>query len=130
MFKVLISTDSRYPVNRNVIRRAIADVLTTNKIITPVEVSVSVVGGRKMRELSEKYLGDKEMHEVLSFPLEDVATRGGFVNLPDDVLRLGDIVLCWPQILELASQEDKLVDDEVYFLTNHATLHLLGKHHD
>jgi probable rRNA maturation factor len=130
MVNVLISTDTRYPVNRKIIRKAVADAFKKHRIeAIDGEVSVSVVGERKMKGLSAKYLGDDNKHEVLAFALEEVFEDGGFINPPDEVLRLGDVVLCWPQVLEAASREDVMVDDEVYFLTAHAVDHLLGQHH-
>ncbi|MBI2326990.1 rRNA maturation RNAse YbeY, partial [Candidatus Curtissbacteria bacterium] len=115
MVKVLIHTDTRYPVNRKIIRRAVGDVFAKHKIVqTDAEVSVAVVGERKMKDLSGKYLTDGKKHEILTFALEDASdVRGGFVNPPDEVLRLGDVVLCWPEVLQLAAKEDVLVDDEV-----------------
>lgn len=128
---VLIHTDTRYPVNRKIIRKAVVDVFAKNKINSDAEVSVAVVGERKMKVLTGKYLSDGKNHEILTFALEDASeVRGGFVNPPDEVLRLGDVVLCWPEVLQLAAKEDILVDDEVYFLTAHGVEHLLGKHHE
>lgn len=84
-----------------------------------------------MRELSKKYLQDDLDHEVLAFPYEDLTQMTkGFINPPDEFLRLGDIVLCWPELVILAAGDDIMVEDEVYMLTAHATEHLLGKHHE
>lgn len=132
MITVGIRTDSRYPVNRKIIRRAVVDTIAKHTIGSiDVEVSVVVVGARKMDELSKAFLKDQEEHEVLSFPLEE--SKGGergFVNPPDGILRLGDIVLCWPRVLLAAAIDGVMVDDEVFLLTAHSTEHLLGKHHD
>jgi rRNA maturation RNase YbeY len=137
MVTVLIHTDTRYPVNRKIIRRAVSDTLKKNKVEDiDAEVSVAVVGGRKMGELSSHYFGDGQKHAVLTFALEEVDNVGnkgdkvGFVNPPDGVLRLGDVVLCWPYVLEEAGKDDILVDEEVYFLTYHGVEHLLGEHHE
>ena len=131
MIKILIHTDTRYPVNRKIIRKAVFDVFAKNKITGDAEVSVAVVGERKMKDLSGKYLSDSKNHEVLTFALEDITNaKGGFINPPDEILRLGDVVLCWPQVLSLAAKDDVLVDDEVYFLASHGAEHLLGKHHE
>jgi len=133
MVNVIIHTDTRYPVNRRVIRKAVLDTFSEFKISGgDLEVSVAVVGSRKMKELSLKFLKDRETHEVLAFAQEEISQSevGGFVNPPDNILRLGDIVLCWPEILEEASRQDSMVDDQLYFLTGHATEHLLGKHHE
>lgn len=131
MIKILVKTDTRYPVNRKIIRRAIIDKVSESKISSDVELSVSVVGERAMRALCRKYMDDNNLHDVLSFPFMDLSKKGeGFVSYPDRVLRLGDVIICWPQLLISAAKDDKLVDDEVYFLTGHAVEHLLGKHHE
>lgn len=133
MARILIHTDTRYPVNRRIIRKAILDTFSEFKAgDSDMEVSVAVVGSRKMKELSSKFLNDLHLHEVLAFAQEDISQSEdkGFINPPDDILRLGDIVLCWPEVLESAAQDDIMVDDQLYFLSRHATEHLLGKHHD
>lgn len=131
MINVLIHTDTRYPVNRKIIRKAVWDIILINKVKSNTEVSIAVVGERKMKALSNKYLKDNQKHEILSFALEDPAyARDGFINSPDEILRLGDVVLCWPQVLDLAAKDDVLVDEEIYRLTCHGVEHLLGKHHE
>lgn len=133
MRKVLISTDTRYPVNRKIIREAVEKALEKNRIDSnEVEISVAVVGKRKMRKLTEEFVKDGQEHEVLSFPLEEITQNmeKGFVSPPDGVLRLGDIVLNWPEVVALAGTEDILVDEEMYKLVEHSVDHLLGKHHE
>ena len=132
MVNVLIHTDSRYPVNRKIIRKACWETLEKNKAEgLSAEVSVAVVGARKMKDLTKTYLGDNQKHEVLSFAFEDISQSGkGFVNVPDDILRLGEVVLCWPAVLSEASRDEVMVDDKVYELTSHGVEHLLGIHHD
>jgi len=133
MIKVIIHADTRYPVNRKIIKKAVLDTFSEFKVeYAHLEVSVAVVGARKMKQLAIKFLQDPETHEVLTFALEEVSESNGrgFVNPPDDILRLGDIVLCWPKVLESASRQDTMVDDQLYFLSRHGTEHLLGKHHE
>lgn len=133
MLRVNIITDTRYPVNRKTIRKAINDTLLSSRTLSgELEVSVAVIGQRKMDYLTNQYMKDGKKHEVFAFPLEEVTqeTKSGFINSPDGILRLGDIVLCWPEVLVAASRDDILVDEEVYLLTAHATEHLLGKHHE
>ncbi|MBI2599118.1 rRNA maturation RNase YbeY [Candidatus Curtissbacteria bacterium] len=123
MIKVLVSTDPRYPVNRKVLRRAVLGVFEKEKINDiSAEVSVAVVGRRKMKDLTSKYLGDGKVHEVLSFPIEG---KG-----PDEVLRLGDVVLSWPEVLLAAARDNVMVDEEVEKLVVHGVEHLLGRHHE
>lgn len=136
MVQVLIHTDTRYPVNRKVVRAAVDDALKKYKMGDGnFEVSVAVVGSRKMKMISEKYLGDGQMHEILSFPFEAIYQQPfgagqGFVNPPDGVLRLGDIILCWPYVLVQAAGDEMMVDDKIYDLICHGVEHLIGKHHE
>jgi rRNA maturation RNase YbeY len=133
MLRVNIVTDTRYPVNRKTIRKAIADTLNLNKMLSgELEVSVAVVGKRKMGYITDEFVKDGKSHEVLAFPFEELTQelKSGFINSPDGILRLGDIVLCWPEVLLSAARDDVLVDDEVYTLTAHAVEHLLGNHHE
>lgn len=132
MLSVLISTDTRYKVNRKIIRKAVEETLNKNKAGNlDAEVSIAVVGERKMKTLTDKYKKDDKKHQILSFSNEDISQIGkGFVNPPDGALRLGDIVLCWPQLLLEASKDDIMVDEELYDLTSHGVEHLLGMHHE
>ena len=133
MVKVDISGDSRYPADRKTIKKAVIDALLRSKIDNlDCEVSVFIVGGRKMKELAKKYLGEDSIHEVLAFAQEEASmdTSRGFINSPGDVLVLGDVVLCWPQLIVEASRCDVMVGEELYALISHGVEHLLGKHHE
>ncbi len=133
MVKVLIHTDTRYPVNRKIIRKAILDTFSKQQIgRLDTEISVAVVGKRKMDDLSKKFLDDENEHEVLAFALEEVTQKNkrGFVSLPDGILRLGDVVLCWPYVVDLAAKDNIMVDEELAYLVGHGAEHLIGKHHE
>jgi probable rRNA maturation factor len=125
MITVLFQTESHFPVNRKKIKEAIEGALL-GQVHRDAEVSVSVVGDRRMRELNKKYRNLDATTDVLSFGLEN---GGEFVEPPDDVLRLGDIVVSYPQAVNQAREENKLVDDKIVFLVLHGLDHLLGKHH-
>ena len=139
MINVLINSDSRYPVNKLALQATVLEVLHRNNITGNVEVSISIVGDRKMHEINRKFRGIDSTTNILSFALEDTLTsnqlqhipRVGFVKAPDRVLRLGDILLAYPQVIKDASDEGLSVDDELRFLVEHGMRHLLGYHnHD
>ena len=44
MVNVLVTSESRYPVNRSVIKKAVVDFLAQKKVKDPVEISVAIVG--------------------------------------------------------------------------------------
>jgi probable rRNA maturation factor len=123
---VLIFVESRYKVNRKRIKQVIKDTLDKHEIGGAVEVSVAIVGDRKMRELSKKYKGEDKTRNILSFS----QTEGEALTMPSDVLRLGDIVLSFPQVINDAVRDEMLVDDKVDQLVEHGLMHLLGLHHE
>lgn len=122
MISVLISSESRYLVNRKGIRQQVEDLLVRAGL-EDIEVSISVVGTRKIRSLNRDFRQVNEVTDVLSFVQE--APRG-----PDGILRLGDIVVCYPVCREEARQEEKMVDEKMGELVEHGLRHLLGEHHE
>lgn len=124
--KVLIFVESRYKVNRKRIKAKISEFLKKQEVNGPIEVSVAVVGDRKMRELSTKYKNEDKTRSVLAFSLAE----GENSLLPKDILRLGDVVISYPQVIREASEDEMLVDDKIDELLEHGLSHLLGINHD
>lgn len=117
--------ESRYKINKKRIRGAVESLLKKHQINGPLEVSIAVVGDRKMRSLSRKYKGEDKTRNVLSFSL----TEGTSSQLPSNVLRLGDIVISYPVVIKEAAAEEMLVDDKIDSLIEHGLNHLLGINH-
>jgi len=124
--KVLIFVESRCKVNRKRIRTALANLLDQQRVNSPVEVSVAIVGDRKMRELSRKYKGEDKTRNILSFS----QSEGEKMATPAGILRVGDIVISYPVVLLEAARDEVLVDDKVDELVTHGMTHLLGVHHE
>lgn len=131
MITVLFHTESHYPVNRKKVKQSIVTALT-DKVFRNTEVSISVVGDRQMKKLNTQYRSLDKTTDVLSFPITDPTQPSHipFAESPDDVLRLGDIVISFPQARLRAIKENKLIDDVIIFLALHGLDHLMGKHHD
>lgn len=125
-YEVLLYIESRYKVSRKRIRSTIRKVLADQNVMGTTEVSIAIVGDRKMRELSRKYKGDDKTRNILSFSLNE----GPSSYLPADRLRLGDIVLSYPEIIRESGEMEMLVDDRVDELVEHGLMHLLGLHHE
>lgn len=128
MISVLLQTESHFPVDREKIKVAVATALK-GKIRQNAEVSISVVGDRQMRHLNTHYRKVNETTDVLSFPLNDPKDADAFVDPPDKILRLGDIVVSYPQAVSEAVQDNVFVNDKIIELTLHGLDHLLGIHH-
>lgn len=127
---IIIGGDSRYPVDRRRLREALLGALQKENLALPAEISVTVVGERKMKTLNSGY---REMHKstnVLSFCLQETKTDGeGFVFPGDQTMYLGDIVICYPVARSEARIYNMMVDDWIVELALHSLEHLLGRHH-
>ena len=128
MIKVLITKQSNYPVKSSVIKKKLAEFFAGNGIVSDAEVSVAMVGEKKMMELGKKFLKDGKLHNVLSFVPNEI--KGGFVYPPDGKIYLGEIIVCFPLAVKEAGEGNVLVDERVYELIEHGAMHLLGIHHE
>ena len=126
MISVSLFCESRYPVDRRAIKKTIEAVLGERGVSGDVEISLAIVGDRKMRVLNKKYRDKDKTTDVLSF--SQVEGEGN--NSPDNILRLGDVVVSYPQARKNAKDKETLVDEEINFLFRHGLLHLLGIHHE
>lgn len=130
MIQVFIKTESHYIINKGRIRKCIERLLISRGVKGAVEVSVTVVGNRFMRQLNKSYRNIDKATDVLSFCLNESKDARHFIDPPDGVLRLGDIVVSYPTAIDDASDENMLVDDKIDELIEHGLLHLMGQHHD
>ncbi|MFH1863345.1 MAG: rRNA maturation RNase YbeY [bacterium] len=136
MIKVDVVKQSNYPVSSTNIKKALRELLIKQGIVSDAEVSVAIVGEKKMLEVGRKYLKDKVLHNVLSFTPDEARyqTVPGeaiekFIYPDDKLVHLGEIVVCYPKAVEEAKREDKLIEEKVRELVEHGAMHLLGFHH-
>ncbi len=126
MINIIVNSDPRYNINRAALRAAVLEALLKNRVSGKIEVGINIVGDRKMHELNQKFRGIDATTDILSFALEG---SFGFISSPDKILRLGDIVISYPEALEDASYDGTSGDDEIKSLVQHGINHLLGMHH-
>ena len=84
------------------------------------EVSVAVVGSRKIRGLNKKWRNLDEETTVLTFAAEESRDENG-------ILRIGDIVISYPQAREIAMDEGLTMDKAIEKLLVHGMNNLLNK---
>ncbi len=95
-----------------------------------MEISVTIVGDRKMRELNRKYREKDKTTNVLSFPAAESKEGIAFpLKVDPEHTFLGEILVSYPQALAEAATENKMVDRKILELLEHGLLHLLGHHH-
>jgi len=133
MIKINVSKQSNYPVSGVKVRKFLQTFFKKNGIVSSAECHVSFVSEAKMIALAKKYYKDSGLHSasgiaphnVFSFVESEVS---GF-KYPSNIMQLGEIVVCFPQVLKEAKQEGKLIEEKVLELVGHSALHLLGIHH-
>jgi probable rRNA maturation factor len=120
-----IYVESRYKVDRKRIKERVAYTLKKHNFMRPVEVSIAIVGDRKMRALNKKYRNMDKTTNVLSF----AQAEGEYSPQPEGRSYLGDVVISYPVVIDEASRYKKMVDEWVSELVEHGVTHLLGIHH-
>ena len=115
--RVLIKKDPRYPLDLKKIRRQAKAILTQFGFKDQIELSLYFVGTRKAKQSNENYRKMDYIPEVLAFPLNE---RG-----PDKILRLGDVVICFPKARDLAMKRNRLVEEIIAELLEHGIKNLI-----
>ena len=119
MISALISSESRYPISRPKIKKTIENYLR-NLGIDDVEVSVAIVGSRKIRDLNKKWRELDEPTTVLTFALEEPRNEDG-------ILRIGDIIISYPEARIIAQEDNLDMDAAIEKLVIHGLGNLFGK---
>lgn len=132
MVKINVSKQSNYPISGVVVRKFLQSFFKEHGIVSSAECHVSLVGEEKMLSLAKRYYKDNKLHNVFSFVESEVSSQGGpalgWKNL-NNIMQLGEIVVCFPVALKEAKTEGKLIEEKVLELVGHSALHLLGIHH-
>lgn len=128
MISISVKKQPSHIVNTNDIKRYLTTLLEQSGIVSNTKVSVALVGEKKMLDISNKYLKDNKMHNVLSFTYSEITNKFAFP--PDDSTHLGEIIVCYPMAKKEAKEEGISVEEKVQELLKHGALHLLGIHHD
>jgi probable rRNA maturation factor len=90
-----------------------------------VEVSLSFVDSKEIKELNVAYRGVEDITDVLSFPQFESSA-----DIPEEGFALlGDVVICLDRALEQAIEYGHTPEREIVFLFVHSMFHLLGYDH-
>ncbi len=112
-------------------------VLVTQDADSRLELGLVITGQEKVQQLNQSYLGKDEPTDVLAFSMlpEPLATAESeaaspFVQPPDGILHLGEVIISYPQAVIQAREHRHSVKREIAILIIHGVLHLLGYDHD
>ena len=108
---VEINNKTKSRIDLLLIKRVTEKFLRTYKKIG-FNVSIALVGDKKIRELNKNYRKINEVTDVLSFPGEEKF--------------LGEIIIDYSQIKRQAKKFGNKPKDELIFILVHGLLHLLG----
>ncbi len=128
---VLVDKEFKRLLTSSWLRNVAGQVLIEENAKSMVEVGLVITGQDKIRELNRRYLDEDRPTDVLSFPmLEAKFDEDCFVSPPDGTLRIGEVIISYPQAKKQAREHGHRVKKEVAILIIHGVLHLLGYDHD
>lgn len=112
-----IVTSSRYKINRRRITKNLESLFAARQLPPEVEVNCVFIGKNKMRQIANEYKKEDVALPVLSFSYKNDSENTG--NL------LGEIFLCYPQIVLLAAERNKRVENMIDEMVTHGFENLL-----
>jgi len=97
-----------------------------------VELGLVIASQERVQELNQSYRGKDEPTDVLAFSAMEEIGAGfpPFVQPPDGVLHLGEVIISYPQAIAQAKEHQHSIKKELAILIIHGVLHLLGYEHD
>ncbi len=114
--------------------KAIAEqVLTAERADPSTEMGLVIASQERVKQLNKAYLGRDEPTDVLAFSMleeRDAAKQSLFINPPDDIAHLGEVIISYPQAVKQAEEHRHSVKRELAILIIHGVLHLLGYDHN
>jgi len=113
-----VVSSSRYKINRKEIKNQTTDFLEKAGYHEQYLLNIVFVGRNKMKSVSQKYKKEPVALPVLAFPYNEINNQ--------DEKFLGEIILCYPQVILLAAERNKKVDDMILKLIQHGINNLLN----
>ncbi len=130
-------------IDEKLFRKTAEIVLKTVGVKDKTEISLAIVGDGRMRKLNKIYRGKNRVTDVLAFGDKTVLPylakafprlkRGRdieFIEPPDKINRLGEVIICYPRAKKQAKRLGHLLKKELTILLIHGILHLLGYDHE
>jgi len=112
------------PVSQAVLNKIIKQLAKDSRLKNK-KLTLIIVGKQRIRTLNKKFRQQDKVTDVLSF-----SQREGleFNNTERDYL--GEIFICWPQVISQAKKFKHSAVKEFSILFVHGVLHLLGYDHE
>ena len=128
---IRVDDEFRPSVDRACVKKIVRRVLKAEGVATPYEVSLVFTDSRAVKKLNRDYRGMDEPTDVLAFYMLPQKGADSYFALPlDDVTRLGEVIISYPQAVAQAEERGHLPERELALLVIHGILHLLGYDHE
>jgi rRNA maturation RNase YbeY len=111
-----IFSSSRYKLNKKFLREYAQSIVNQYQATTLGVVNIIFVGKRKMLDIANEYKHENVALPVLSFPYKDDKNNSEHM--------LGEIFLCYPQVVLLAAEREKKVEEVTKQLIEHGIQNL------
>ncbi len=132
--EINISIDDEFKgkITRRRLKTVAEQALTAEKTGSSVELGILVTNQENVRSLNWTYRSKNEPTDVLSFYMipEHGQKKETFINPPDNIEHLGEVVISYPQAVIQAKENKHKVKKEITILLIHGILHLLGYDHE
>jgi len=118
-------------VDGSSVKKITRQVLKTEGVTPPYEVSLVFTDSDTVRQLNRDYRGVDKTTDVLAFyMLPQKGADSAFALPPDGVTRLGEVIISYSQAAEQAREQGHSTERELALLIIHGILHLLNYDHD
>lgn len=128
---LLVKNFTRQKFNQKYLDKITEATLKSIGFTKKVEISLVIVGETRIKSLNKKYRKIDKVTDVLSFGNEenDNEKKVEFISPPDDIFYLGEIFVCYSQVIKQAKEKNHSVKKEIAVLLIHGILHLMGYNH-
>lgn len=130
-----VSNLTKSKVSKSLFEKAIFETFKILGLDGNIEVSLAVVGEKRMRGLNKKHRSKDKATDVLSFSFVSpkLLAKAGFdedrrVGQRD--LNMGEIIICLPYAKRQAREEGRSLQKEFALLASHGAIHLFGIDHE
>lgn len=123
-----VNNESGVAVDERAISSVARHVLDALGINPLAELSILVVDVAAMTTLHKQWMDLGGPTDVMSFPMDTLDDKPGIEVDPGPAL-LGDVILCPEVAAQQAEAAGHPTDAELFLLTTHGVLHLLGYDH-
>jgi probable rRNA maturation factor len=116
-------------------QKVIETTLTAENAPPNVEISLVLTGQERIQELNREYRGKDQPTDVLSFSMSEQKAEEqdepiAFINPPDGLVHLGEVIISYPQALLQAEESGHSIKKEMAALIVHGVLHIRGYDHE